>query len=254
MAPKPDQALEQAMLGTAPAVTPEPAPAPAAIDPAVIALAQMLLQGQRENTQALIDAQAASSAAAMRTAMRPENTDPPLMSAYNPRGDRDFPRPTLQCDFVMGTADMAPAQLEYEEIELLNQLTPGHYLITKSDNSQVTVSVVPTYDSASGTITKMTLVGPFGNKHRPEEKDNWPPLKVWLAEALGVPVPVRQETTPRRKTGRIDTPLLAAPRGANGIITGSLEANMDRLGSPSMRANVEAMLGRESDALAPSLA
>jgi hypothetical protein len=253
MAPKPDQALEAAMLGTAPSPTPEPAPAPA-INPDVLALAKALamemMAGQRQINEELVDRQADAYAGAMKTAMKPENASPPLMSDFNPKGDRDFPRPALQCAFTMGSAEMPPELLTVEEIELLNQITPGHYRITKADDSQVTVSVVPTYDGASGAITKMALIAPFGGKHNPQDKDNWPPLRVWLAEALGVPPP--QRPIERQPTGRINAPLLNNPRGSTGIVTSALDTQMANLGP--MRGAVESMLGRKSDAMEPSLA
>jgi hypothetical protein len=99
------------------------------------------------------------------------------------------------------------------------------------------VSVIPTTDSATGAITKMNLVSKFGNKSNPQDKNNWPPLRVWLAEMLGVPAPVRAVV--RQPTGRIAAPQLGTSGAVNGVITGSLEAHLSSLGP--IRGAVEAI-------------
>jgi hypothetical protein len=241
MAPKPTDAADAAPE------TPAPATAPA-VDPNVIALAQMLLQGQRDLNTETVKAQADAYAASMKTALKPENSDPPLMSEFNPKGDRDFPRPPLPYPFTMNGAEMPEALFLVEEIELLLQVTPGHYRITKTDDTQVVVSVIPTTDSATGAITKMNLVSKFGNKSNPQDKNNWPPLRVWLAEMLGVPAPVRAVV--RQPTGRIAAPQLGTSGTVNGVITGSLEAHLGSLGP--IRGAVEAMLAQDGGAMAPA--
>ena len=252
MAPQLDPAEDAApepVVASEPAAAPAAAPPPA-IDPNVIALAQMLLQGQRDLNAETVKAQADIYAASMKTALKPENTDPPLISDFNPQGDRDFPRPALRYPFTMNGAEMPEYLMTVEEITLLNQLEPGHYRVTKTDDTQVIVSVVPTHDTATGAITKMRLVSKFGNKSNPEDKNNWPPQRVWLAEMLGVPAPNRP--TPRQPTGRIAAPMLGAGAATNGVITGSLEAHMGSLGP--IRHEVEAMLARDTSPMAPETA
>jgi hypothetical protein len=205
-----------------------------------------ILQARPETVKAQADIYAAS----MKTALKPENSDPPLMSDFNPLGDRDHPRPSLPYPFTQNGADMPEHLLTVEEIGLLLQVTPGHYRITKTDDTQVIVSVIPTTDSATGAITRMNLVSKFGNKSSPEDSKNWPPLRVWLAELLGVPAPMRQRTT--LPTGRISAPQLGAVGSAHGVITGSLESQMNSLGP--IRREVEAMLARDADRMEPSLA
>jgi hypothetical protein len=250
MAHKPDPDLEQAMLGK----KPEPAPPAAepAISPDVIALAKLLMAGQQETVTAMLAAQttaAQAQADAMKTAMRPENTDPPLMSWFNPAGDRDHPRPALQCPFTLNGAEMAPAQLMVEEIELLNQLTPGHYRVQKTDGTHETVSVIPKVDSATGLITEMRIQLRAKDQ---EQAKNWPGMLTILAQMLSVPVPERKaETLP---LGRITGPAAAGlAAGRAGMVQSLDEASVAAL--PGMvRSQVEAMLGRDADALAPSLA
>ncbi len=247
MAPKPTEAAQAAPESeVAPAAAPVPA-MPAGIDPNVLALAQALLQGQREINAETVKAQADAYAASMKVAMKPENADPPLISDFNPMGDRDHPRPELKCPFTMNGAELPKELLTVEEIVLLNQLEPDHYRITKTDDTQVIVSVVAEHDSASGLLTKMNLVSKFGNKRNPQDKDNWPPMRVWLAEMIGVPAPERAR--PRLPVGRVARPQMGAPSGLNGVISamGTLANNKQWLGP--IEGEVNAMLARETDAI-----
>ncbi len=227
---------------------PEPTDAPApAIDPNVLALAKALLDGQAAQVQALIAGQS-EIASSMKTAMKPENQDPPLMSDFNPAGDRDHPRPALKCPFTMNGAEMPEYLLTVEELTLLNQVEPGHYRVKKTDDTTVVVSVVPTYDSATGTVTKMTLSSQFGNKRNPEQKNNWPPLRVWLAQLLGVPAPER--ATAQLPLGRIAAPQMGSASSLNGVITGSLASHKEWLGP--IQGEVDAMLAHDAGAMAPA--
>jgi hypothetical protein len=251
MAPKPE---------AADAVTPEtPAAVAVGVDPNVIAMAkviaeqmvnaQMELQRQqqefqREQTERQIAANKDTVESATR---KPENANPPLVSDLNPLGERDHPRPALPYTFTMNGAEMPEDKFTIEENALITQITPGQYRVTKTDDTQVIVSVVPVRDSTSGQITKMNILGPFGNKHNPEQAKNWPPLRVWLAEALGVPVP--QRLVVRQPTGRVLAPLMGSAGSTNGIITGSLESQMGNLGP--ILGQVQAMLSRDADALEP---
>lgn len=66
-------------------------------------------------------------------------------SAYNPLGERDHPRPKLKCHMYFGSAPLGSPKevttLTREEIDALNQLTPGHYRITKMDKSKMVVEI-----------------------------------------------------------------------------------------------------------------
>lgn len=246
MASKPDAAQ------AAPEPDPTPAVAPAlpALDAnamaVVAAFAQQLLAGQQALTAENLKAQADAYAASMKVAMRPENADPPLISDFNPEGDRDHPRPVLPYPVTMNGAELPPELLTVEELRLLAQIEPGAYRVTKTDDTTVVVRVVPTVDSATNAITKMNIVSKFGNKRNPGDKDNWPPMRVWLAEMLGVPAPQRaRETLP---TGRLSgPPQLGAAANVHGVITGDLAQHKDWLGP--MAGPVEAMLASPSSAI-----
>lgn len=245
MAPKPEAAQA--------APEPEAAPVPAlpALDAnamaVVAAFAQQLLAGQQALTADNLKAQADAYAASMKVAMKPENADPPLISDFNPAGDRDHPRPELPYPVTMNGAELPKELLTVEELTLLAQLEPGHFRVTKTDDTQVIVSVVPEHDSATGTVTKMNLVSKFGNKRNPADKDNWPPMRVWLAEMFGVPAP--QRTASKLPSGRVSAPQLGAAASVNGVISGGLAQNKAWLGP--IQGQVDAMLARETSAIEP---
>ncbi len=250
--PKHEEAMAQAMQPKAQEPEAPKAAAPE-IDPNVIALAKVLAQemlaGQRAINMELVDKQADAYAGAMKTAMKPENAEPPLMSDFNPKGDRDFPRPELPYPFSLNGAEMPAYLLTVEEIDLLMQLTPGEYNITKTDDTVTRVAVVPTLDQASGVVTKMTIWGKFGGKNKPDEAQNWPPMRVWLAEMLGVPAPVRP--TVKRQTGKLSATL--GTRGGENQTIQSLEAALAATGrgalGPTISRDVNAMLSVKADAL-----
>jgi hypothetical protein len=56
-----------------------------------------------------------------------QNPDPPLISALNPEGERDNPRPALVGTVFLLNTRLQAEELTREEIELLNALQPGHY-------------------------------------------------------------------------------------------------------------------------------
>ncbi len=214
----------------------------------VAAFAQQLLAGQQALTADNLKAQADAYAASMKTAMKPENQDPPLMSDFNPAGDRDHPRPELPYPFTMNGAELPKELLTVEEITLLLQIEQGAYRVTKTDDSQVIVRFIPTRDSATNAITKMNIVSKFGNKRNPQDKDNWPPLRVWLAECLGVAAPVR--ATSKLPTGRLAlAPQMGSSASVDGVITasGDLLANKSWLGP--ILGDVDAMLARPAEAI-----
>src|SRR4051812_15592244 len=77
--------------------TPDATPAVAAVEQAgfvpTMAQWQMLIETLRGNKEADIEAAATVNARAMKKALRPENEISPMISAYNPKGETEFPRP-----------------------------------------------------------------------------------------------------------------------------------------------------------------
>jgi hypothetical protein len=257
MAPKPDQALEQAMQAAA--ATPPAAPV---VDPNVIALAKAMAQEmfalqagqtaqQQDFQRELVDRQAAAHRETVEAANRkPENANPPLVSDMNPKGERDHPKPAFPYPFFdcNGNAEIAHHQATYEECELLVQLVPGHYLVEKSNGQAEPVSVVATRDSASGEISKMQIF----RRTKGEFANDWPPLVRVLEQMIGVaPSPMPERAVLRPKFGRV------AHAGSFGTPGGGFQSLKDVMEgntlSPTITSDLNRMLGVKADALEPSL-
>ena len=63
-----------------------------------------------------------SNAKATRKALRPENERHPDISAFNPLGERDHPRPKLKRKTFWANTELHAHELTREEIELFNQV------------------------------------------------------------------------------------------------------------------------------------
>lgn len=105
-------------------------------------------------------------------------------SAFNPRGERDFPMPRLKC------AVYAPWKLDpnhhsctREEVELYNLLTPGVYAITLNDGMPAKVEVEAALNTATGVIERLLLKPDpsWSNENRQRFK----PMTDMLREMLG---------------------------------------------------------------------
>lgn len=96
------------------------------------------VDSQRVATKALESAQ---------RQVQPDNRFAPLISTLNPQGDLQFPKPKLKCrmDIPWEAEDDS---CTYEEVELLNLLEAGDFVIKRNDNSKVgvTVRVIMNYD------------------------------------------------------------------------------------------------------------
>jgi hypothetical protein len=63
-----------------------------------------------------------SNAEATRKALKPENAQHPDVSAFNPLGERDHPRPKLRRKTFWAGTELHEDELSREEIELFNQV------------------------------------------------------------------------------------------------------------------------------------
>ena len=132
----------------------------------------------------ILAAQGAAVASGMRKALKPENPRAPMISAFNPQGDRDHPRPTLKCKMFLRAYPIDGTTETVEELTLLNMLTPGIYWITRQDGMKVKMPVVADENSA-GEVERMLILLPMEEDH----KQGYPPFSVLLREALGLGLP-----------------------------------------------------------------
>ncbi len=98
-------------------------------------------------------------------------------SPFNPRGDRDFPRPKLKCAIYLGGAPLGSTKevtvLTHDEIAALNALEPGYYRIEKLDRSRVVVEVRGQRDS-NQRLDRLWILLPDGD----DQKNLYPPLDL----------------------------------------------------------------------------
>lgn len=109
-----------------------------------------------------------------RRVTRPENNFPPNISAYNMRGDKDFPRPQLKCPMLIPWPVEQEANTR-EEIELLNLLEPGEFMITRTDRSKVklTVNIARKLDSDEPSQLSINHETAFNNDNHKQLPHDW---------------------------------------------------------------------------------
>jgi hypothetical protein len=107
-------------------------------------------------------------AKAFAKAQRPENTTTPEVSTYNPRGERDHPRPALVAGRVTQNGVILDRDtLTWEEIEAINALTPGEFRIAKSNGSKITMTVAHVRGLDGVKLERLEMHWPCkGDDHR----------------------------------------------------------------------------------------
>lgn len=103
----------------------------------------------------------ANNATAMKRALRPENTRHPGISALNPRGDKDYPRPKLKYKRVNVPYRSEPEDFDRERIELLNLLEQGQYMVDRNDGTQVQISVKIVRNDLTQEPEELWFISPF---------------------------------------------------------------------------------------------
>jgi hypothetical protein len=130
---------------------------------------------------AVMAGSAENNAQAMKKALKPENDPAPMISVYNPLGDRDHPRPKLKCEFTLfdgipidGTTDTV------EEITLMNELVAGDYWVTKSDNTPMRFQVREIRNDL-GTLRRINMAFPYRDA---ADAAGVMPMVIWLRECV----------------------------------------------------------------------
>lgn len=86
-----------------------------------------------------------------------ENAQAPMQSVYsNPKGDRDDPKPKLQCAMYFCGFPLEIDCLDPEEVALLNKVKPGRYFVTKPDGTKMKFDVLPREDDL-GKLERLDL-------------------------------------------------------------------------------------------------
>ena len=162
---------------------PEPAPAaapvaPATLTPDMIALIGAAVGAAVKETQA---SAAEVNADALKRALKPENTAAPMISVFNPAGDRDNPRPKLKALVTLfdgipidGTTDTV------EEIELYNQLEAGEYFVTRSDGTRMPFTVREIRNDLQ-QLQRINIQFPYRDE---ADRAGVLPMIVWLRDVV----------------------------------------------------------------------
>jgi hypothetical protein len=93
---------------------------------------ERVAMGQQRSTEA--------ATAALARGKDPSNLFAPEQSVFNPRGERDYPRPDLKCKMHLPW-EAEKESLTREEIQLLNLLEPGEFRIKRNDNSWIGIKI-----------------------------------------------------------------------------------------------------------------
>ncbi len=97
------------------------------------------------------------------------NARAPEISVYNPQGQKDYPMPVLQCEVLMPwplrASDMNGG-LTYEEVELMNKIKPGEYVLELLDGTAVQCCVLGTKNTITGKIERLAFMGQFDAEAR----------------------------------------------------------------------------------------
>ncbi len=154
-----------------------------AVDPQTAALLEGFRGIAEELKQSRLEAPDVQ-AKAMKKAMRPSNDAVPNISAFNPRGEKDYPMPALKCE-ILAPYSIHPAYhgLDREEVELFNLLEPGEYDIDLVDGTRGRIFVKGTYNEITQTLEKMAF--DTSPRWTSENKSLFPSTRVMLREMLG---------------------------------------------------------------------
>ena len=114
-----------------------------------------------------------------------ENPNFPGISALNPLGERDNPRPELKCKMFWVGFKLTKEGLTKLEIDLLNRLQPGEYRVTKANGRTIPFRV-EAKEALNGKLEKMAIHFPCKSQ---EDRGDHMPMVSYLREALGEAVP-----------------------------------------------------------------
>ena len=147
--------------------------------------------------QRMVEIQAQSQAtqqAQLKQTAPKSNQAGPMISPFNPRGEKDFPMPLLKCD-IYAPWKLSPTyhSLDREEVELFNLLEPGEYPVEMVDGTTIRVHVVGVRNANTGALEQMALVGAkddqgkHGGLFTNENRHNFPSMKAMLRQMIGEP-------------------------------------------------------------------
>lgn len=156
-----------------------------------------------QDTDDYIQRVADANAQANKRALRPENEQHPGISVFSyPEGDQAHPKPDLKAKVFWVGYPLEKDTLTPEEVALVNELEPGTYTFTRTDNSVAQVVIEAKYDAA-GQVARLEVTFPAkGDAHK-----LLPPMVVMLRAMLGKP---SREEELTRKVRELESKLAVA--------------------------------------------
>ncbi len=181
---------------------------PETLEDALALIAQLRMQAPPSEMSAALDklakiaenSQRVQAAQLKQTAPR-SNAQGPRISPYNPRGDKDYPMPTLKCEMHM-PFPQTPAlhAFDREEVELINLVEPGKYAIELNDGSVRYIVLNGRRNRLTGHVDSIQWQGePDEDSGHPtplftgHNKQEYPSLKIMLRQMLGEKKAFRDE-------------------------------------------------------------
>lgn len=121
------------------------------------------------------------------------NTAAPLISAFNPRGEKDFPMEELKCEVNMPFPQKPGMHgMDREEVALMNLVVPGDYVIMLNDDAPQQVSIIGKKNHATGKIEQMNFSGPIDPDtghptplYTASNRQQFPSLRSMLRQIVG---------------------------------------------------------------------
>jgi hypothetical protein len=147
----------------------------------ILALAEAIKAGQTNGVSEKLDTMAAFLMAQEQARPHENVFNPPMVSHYNPLGERDFPRPDLKCDVSWTGFKLNKECLTRDEIELLNRLEPGDYTVRKGDGAQIQFVVTEKVGNA-GKRERLSIFYPCKSS---EDRSNHLSMANYMRQVLG---------------------------------------------------------------------
>jgi hypothetical protein len=140
------------------------------------------LQALKGNDDESLKKRAQYEAEAHQRLTKRENDPAPGVSVYNPKGERDFPKPDLKCKMLWVGFPLQKDQLTPQEVDLLNRIdTIGDFPFHRADGSLDTCSISGERD-ANGKWTQIA----FSFRCKGDDRHNLPTMTAMLREILGL--------------------------------------------------------------------
>jgi hypothetical protein len=155
---------------------------------------QLAIQERQLRAQ---EAQAGIQSEQLKQTAKKNLASPPLVSAFNPQGEKDYPMPRLKCEVWMPWPQ-TPAfhAFDWEEVELINLVEPGEYTIRLNNDELCPVVVIGTVNKVNGKLERMQFSRGWDEDARhhtalftPENHRDFPSLRLLLRQMLGEPLP-----------------------------------------------------------------